>query len=161
MILPILTDPHPTLRQKSLPVPVSEITTPEFQKLVDDMIETMYSARGIGIAAPQIGVSKRVLIAETGDHKPVALINTKFKSKSWRKVMSEEGCLSVPGVFGIVKRHRTITAHALDRHGKEITISSDKLLGIIIQHEVDHLDGILFIDKAEKVSPITDREPRI
>lgn len=161
MILPILTDPHPILRQKSLPVPLSEITTPEFQKLVDDMTQTMYSARGIGIAAPQIGISKRLLIAETGDHKQIALVNPELTSKSWRKVLSEEGCLSIPGKYGTVKRHRAITARALDRNGKEITISSDKLLGIIIQHEIDHLDGILFTDKAEKVFPITDREPRI
>lgn len=161
MIYPVLTDPNPTLRAKAAPVPVAEITTPEFQKLIDDMIETMYASRGIGIAAPQIGVSKRVLIAQMGDHKPLALMNPEFTSKSLRKVLSEEGCLSIPGKYGTVKRHRKISARALDREGKKITITSDKLLGIIIQHEVDHLDGILFTDKAEEVFPITDREPRI
>lgn len=165
MILPILTEPNPLLRVRAKEMEAEQIQRPEFQKLLDDMTETMYAANGIGLAGPQIGQSKRILIAESsesGDRKPLALINPMISSKSWRKVMSEEGCLSIPGKWGVVKRHRGITVRALDRQGKPLTINSDKLLAIILQHEIDHLDGILFIDKAVRVEEMSERvRPRI
>ncbi len=164
MIRVILTHPHPLLRQVAQVVPLAEITQSDFQKLLEDMIETMYLAKGIGLAAPQINVSRRILVAETaedGRRQPLVLINPEIISRSWRKVQSEEGCLSVPDVYGIVKRSRAVKVKGYDRNGKLITISSNKLLAIILQHEIDHLDGILFIDKALKVNPISEHEPRI
>lgn len=162
----ILIDPNPVLRQRAVEVAREKISTPDFQALIDDMIETMYAANGIGLAGPQIGVSERVIIAETAgrgsEHKPLALVNPEITKTSWRKVKSEEGCLSIPGVYGIVTRHRGVTARALDREGKPVSIKSGELLAIILQHEIDHLNGVLFTDKAEKVMPIADRaRPKI
>lgn len=165
MILEVTTEPNPILRQKTAEVLIEEIASPEFQKLIDDMIQTMYASKGIGIAGPQVSASKRVIIVETAtkpdQQKPVAFINPEIISKSWRTVMSEEGCLSVPGVFGIVKRFRGVKIKALDRDGKPVTIRNNHLVSVILQHEIDHLNGVLFIDKAEKVQPITDSDPRI
>ncbi|MDP3985384.1 MAG: peptide deformylase [bacterium] len=158
----IITEPNPLLRKISAPVPVGKISTPEFQKLLDDMTETMYIADGVGLAAPQIGLSERIIIVETGDHKPAAYINPEIIKTSFRTTMSEEGCLSVPGIYGVVKRHRGVTAKALDRTGKEVTIKTGGLFAIILQHEIDHLNGILFIDKAEKIHSVAERaNPKI
>lgn len=162
MVLPIVIDPNPTLRARAKEVPEAEITTPAFQKLVDDMTETMYASNGIGIAGPQVGESRRVIIAEQGERNPIALVNPVIVSKSFGKVNSEEGCLSVPGMYGTVKRYKAVKVRALDRHGKPVEIQDDSLLAIILQHEIDHLDGILFIDKAQNVQKITpDFTPKI
>ncbi len=166
MIRPILTDPNPVLRERAIEVSAEKMNAPAFQQLIDDMIETMYAANGIGLAGPQIGVSERILIAETsgrgGEHRPLALVNPEIVKASWRKVKSEEGCLSIPDVYGIVTRSRSVTARALDREGKPVTIKNSDLLAIILQHEIDHLNGVLFTDKAEKVMPIADRvRPKI
>lgn len=161
MIYEVQIEPHPILRKRSEEIPISEIATPAFQTLIDNMIETMYAANGIGLAGPQIGESRRVIIVEQGEHNPLALVNPIITSKSWRKVQSEEGCLSVPGVYGVVKRHKKITAQALDRKGNKITITDANLLSIIIQHEIDHLDGILFIDKATNIRKIDGNGPKI
>ncbi|NQV89226.1 MAG: peptide deformylase [Parcubacteria group bacterium] len=143
---PVLTDPNDELRKISEKVSDKEIGTKELDTLIDDLIETMEIENGIGIAAPQIGVHKRIIIIDTGDG-PQALINPEVTARSLRKVESEEGCLSVPGVYGMVKRHREIKARALDRHGNEMKFRAKGLLSIVFQHEVDHLDGVLFIDK--------------
>lgn len=155
MILPIVTDPNPILRARAKEIPEAEIITPAFQNLVDDMIETMYASNGIGIAGPQVGQSRRVILVEQGERNPIALVNPVIVSKSFGKVNSEEGCLSVPGVYGIVKRYGAVRARALDRNGKLVEIQDDALLAIILQHEIDHLDGILFIDKAKNIQKIT------
>lgn len=161
----VVTEPNSVLRKRAEEVAPAEINAPEFQQLIDDMIETMYASFGIGIAAPQIGISKRIIIVESGagdDQNPLPLINPEIISKSWRTVKSEEGCLSVPGVYGIVKRHRGVQARALTREGKPITIKNSKMVAIILQHEIDHLNGILFIDKAEEIHPITQyKNPKI
>lgn len=156
----ILKHPNETLRKRAEEVAIEEIKTPKFQKLIDDMIETMYTAKGIGLAGPQVGVLKRLLIAERGEKDPIAFINPKIVSKSWRKVKSEEGCLSVPGKYGIVKRHAKIKIKAITRDGQKTTIAANGLLAIILQHEVDHLNGILFIDKALEVFD-TEKAPNI
>lgn len=162
MIYPIVTEPNPVLRKKAETVRADEIGSEKFQTLIDDMIETMYAASGIGIAAPQIGLSRRIIIAETGEHKPVAFINPEITSKSWGTVTSEEGCLSVPGLYGIVKRHKSVSAKALGRDGKPVLIKNKELLAIILQHEIDHLNGILFVDKAKHIHPISEyRNPKI
>ena len=144
--LHVLTNPNDKLREISEEVDVSVIKDDEIQELIEDMIETMHLENGVGIAAPQVGIHRRIIIADIGKG-PVAFVNPKIVSKSLKKNKSEEGCLSVPGVFGIVKRHKKVKVKALDREGKEVIIKADHLAAIIFQHEIDHLDGILFIDK--------------
>ncbi|MBI4598569.1 peptide deformylase [Candidatus Uhrbacteria bacterium] len=148
-MLPILREPNPTLRQPSAPFDLQTLLQPETQTWLDELTETMQVADGIGIAAPQTGTNKRVIIVQTGEG-PKAFMNPKFFSASLRKVESEEGCLSVPGVYGIVKRHKSVKVKAVDREGKKIMLKADGLEAIIFQHEIDHLDGVLFIDKVER-----------
>ncbi len=143
---PVLTDPNEKLRQVSEKISDKALGSEELNTLITDMVETMKIENGIGIAAPQIGVHKRLIIIDTGDG-PQALINPEITARSLRKIESEEGCLSVPGVYGFVKRHREIKAKAQDRNGNEVTFKARGLLSIVLQHEIDHLDGILFIDK--------------
>ena len=113
------------------------------------MIETCRAANGIGLAAPQVGLSLRLCVINL-EHlglDPFALINPKIVTKSWKKIEMEEGCLSIPGVFGIVKRPEKITVKAINLAGKENIVKADGLLDRVIQHEVDHLDGILITSK--------------
>ncbi len=148
IMLTILIDPNPILRQVSEPVDPAEISRLEFQKFLDEMIVTM-DEKGVGLAAPQVGKNQRVIIVKT-KNGPEAFINPKIFSTSLLKTHSEEGCLSVPGIWGIVKRFRKIKVKALNRRGEKVMIKASGLEAIIFQHEIDHLDGILFIDKAEK-----------
>lgn len=117
------------------------------KKLIKDLKLTMKEENGVGIAAPQVGIHDRVIIAETADG-PTAFINPEIIERAFKLVDSEEGCLSVPGIWGIVKRHRSVTVKALDESGKTVQLRANGLLSIIFQHEIDHLDGILFIDRA-------------
>lgn len=148
-MLNILHEPNPELRKKSQPVTLADLRSPDTQAFLDELTQTMKTADGIGIAAPQIGMLKRIIIVNT-EKGPTAFINPKRVSASLKKVDSEEGCLSVPGVFGVVKRHQKIKVKALDRQGNKQLIKSSGLEAIIFQHEMDHLDGILFIDKVER-----------
>ena len=158
MKLEILTNPNPLLRKKAKDITLQEISSSENQKFINDMIETMYAEKGIGLAATQVGVLKRILIAEQGSNNPFPIINPVVVSRSLRKTKSEEGCLSVPGKIGIVKRHTKIHIKALDRNGKKLDLKADGMFAIILQHEIDHLDGILFIDKAEKVVDVNEKK---
>ncbi len=148
-MLQILREPNPDLRKPSEPVDLASLKDPKMQAWIDELTETMKIADGIGIAAPQTGVKKRVIIVQT-KAGPQAFVNPKIISASLRTVESEEGCLSVPGVFGIVKRHRAVKLKAHDRHGNKVQLKAAGLEAIIFQHEIDHLDGILFIDKVHK-----------
>ncbi len=150
MSRPVLHEPNEQLRIKSDAVSDDRIVTPEMKLLIEELKETMALENGVGIAAPQIGVHDRVIIAET-DGRPVAYINPEITERSFRMVDSEEGCLSVPGCWGIVKRHRSVGVKATTETGEKIGIKAQGLLAIIFQHEIDHLDGILFIDRAEKI----------
>lgn len=143
---PVLTNPNDLLRKTSVFVSDKEFDSDELNELIEDLVETMGVENGIGIASPQIGVHKRLIIIDTGDG-PQALINPKITARSLRKIESEEGCLSVPGVYGMVKRHREVKATAFDRHGNQLKFKARGLLSIVLQHEIDHLNGILFIDK--------------
>jgi peptide deformylase len=145
-VLTIRHDGDPILRQRSAEVPAAELGAPEFQQLLRDMVETMYAASGIGIAAPQVGVGKRVCIAESADG-PIALVNPVILKHSWKKLSDEEGCLSVPGTYGPVDRSKGVTVAALGLDGKELRFQATDLFARIIQHEIDHLDGILFVDR--------------
>ena len=143
----VLTSLNPQLRILAKELTKAEITSAETQALANDLIETMRVEIGIGIAAPQIGVHKRIIIVDTGTNNPEVFLNPKITGKSFGKVESEEGCLSVPGVFGIVKRHRTVTVTAQNLQGDTRSFRAEGLMSIVFQHEIDHLDGILFIDK--------------
>jgi len=146
-MLNIIINPHPTLRKKAKEVKEKEIE--KMQKFIRDMEKTMLKKDGIGLAANQVDVLKRIIIVNTKDG-PLALINPKISRKSFKKEEAEEGCLSIPGVYGTVKRHYRITVSAYTRDATKIKMKAAGLFARVIQHEVDHLDGILFIDKAKK-----------
>ena len=143
-LLDILHFPDPRLR--NIAQPVEEITN-EIKTLIDDMFETMYAAPGIGLAATQVNVHKRILVADVSEthNEPICLINPNIVELIGTEQM-EEGCLSVPDVFELVERADAIKVTALDRHGKSITLEANGLLAVCIQHEIDHLDGKLFVD---------------
>lgn len=143
--LEILQPPHPML--KTAAEPVAEIDG-ALVRLMDDMLSTMYAAPGIGLAAPQVGVSRRVVVIDLSEAKdtPVRLLNPALTWRSDTFDVAEEGCLSLPGQFADVKRHRAVVASYLDPSGKERTMEAEGLLARCLQHEIDHLDGILFTD---------------
>ncbi|MFQ5689798.1 MAG: peptide deformylase [Gemmatimonadota bacterium] len=142
----------PVLRKKCRPV---EAVDDEVRRLVDDLAETMYEADGIGLAAPQIGVSVRVFVYDVRDPDVPAgaLINPEIV-ESEGMVKEEEGCLSIPGLAELVERRAKIVMRALDREGREVRIEADGLLSRCLQHELDHLDGVLFVDH---LSPLKRR----
>jgi len=143
-VLHILHYPDPRLRIKAEPVAQVDESV---RQLVDNMLETMYDAPGIGLAAPQVNVSKRLIvidISETRD-SPLCLINPVIAEREGSEVM-EEGCLSVPGVYDTVERSAAIRVQALDRNGQIYEMKADGLLAVCIQHEMDHLEGKLFVD---------------
>lgn len=137
----------PVLREKAKQVP--EIT-PNIIKLLNNMADTLYDANGVGLAAPQIGISKRVVVIDVGDGL-LELINPEILSSEGKET-DAEGCLSIPEVYGEVTRAAKVTVKCLNREGKEITINGTGLLARALQHEIDHLEGILFVDKAKKVT---------
>ena len=145
MILPIITYPNDVLSQKG--ARVKDPKSSETKELIFGMLETMdASGNALGLAAPQVGQSVRLCIIKL-DGKTHILINPKITYKSWKKDINEEGCLSFPGKFIPVKRHRKVTVKAVDKDGENITIKADGLLSRALQHEIDHLDGILFINR--------------
>lgn len=147
----IVTDPNPILHKVAKKVSNLELKMPLVQQLIDDMIETMYAAPGIGLAAPQVGVGKRIIVVDVGDErKPIAVINPVLTDFEGEEV-SVEGCLSIPGKIGDVTRALKCVVTGLDRHGKRMRIESEGLQARCFQHEVDHLDGILITDKAVNV----------
>ena len=143
-LLDILEFPDPRLRTKAKPVAK---VTPKITKLAEDMLETMYAAPGIGLAATQINVHQRLLVVDVSDdhNEPLVFINPELLSKSGQ-IESDEGCLSIPGFYEPVERFETIQVKALDRHGEEFVLDAEGLLAICIQHEMDHLEGKLFVD---------------
>ncbi len=147
----VLTSGNKKLRVVSKELTEAEIKSPETQVLINDLTETMFLENGIGIAAPQIGVHKRVIIINMGKGA-ASYINPKITSKSKTLVESEEGCLSVPGVFGIVERSKAVTVEFIKNNGKSKKMKVKGLEAIVFQHEIDHLDGILFIDKAIRLN---------
>jgi peptide deformylase len=147
MIKPILTEPNHELRLKSHKVHLRDLEKDETQELIDNMIETMHHADGIGLAAPQIGVLKRIIIVDTKKKGPQAFVNPKVTGRSLLRVQAEEGCLSVPGIYGLVKRYRKVTIKAFDRHGCKVKFRIGGMEAIIFQHEIDHLNGMLFTDR--------------
>ncbi|WP_366921590.1 peptide deformylase [Metallumcola ferriviriculae] len=138
----IIKKGDPILREKARPVPK---ITPNIEKLLDNLADTMYAAEGAGLAAPQIGISKKVIVVDIGEGI-FELINPEIISASGNEE-DTEGCLSIPGLQGRVHRATEVTVIGLDRQGQEIKITAHGLFARALQHEIDHLDGILFIDK--------------
>jgi peptide deformylase len=151
----IITLPNPTLRRKAQKV--SEFNQ-ELQTLVDDIVETMRQAPGVGLAAPQVNVSWRVIVVEFGSEedeeapkKLYAVVNPEITRTSPETVLGTEGCLSVPGIVGEVERAEALTVKGLSRRGQPITIKAKGWLARIFQHEIDHLDGVIFVDRATRI----------
>ena len=151
-IKPIITEPNKLLRQISKPV---EKITKEEQKLMDDMLDTMYAANGIGLAAIQIGEPKRIIVLDISKDpakkNPMYFVNPIIKNKDPQKATYEEGCLSVPNQFAEIDRPSQCDIEYLDYNGKKQFLHADGLLATCIQHEMDHLEGILFIDYLSKL----------
>ena len=129
--------------------------TPRLQTLVDDMFETMYQAYGVGLAAPQVGILKRLVVIDTYEGQPLVLVNPKIVEKDGEQI-GDEGCLSLPGKVAVVKRPNHVICEALDRDMNPITVEGEGLLARAICHELDHLDGVLYPDVAEE--PVRDVE---
>ena len=148
----ILTEPNEFLRKKSLPV---EKVDDELRKIMDDMLETMYAAPGIGLAAIQIGVQKRIIVIDLAKQdepkNPMFFINPEIIEKSITNSTYEEGCLSVPGQFAEIDRPEKCHIKYLDYYGEPKEIQTEGMLATCIQHEIDHLEGILFIDYLSKL----------
>lgn len=153
-LLKILTAPDPRLKERALPV---EKVDDEIRQLMDNMLETMYAAPGIGLAATQVGVLKRVIVVDVADTKngeepnPIMLANPEVVKASSDQSIYEEGCLSVPGFYEEVERPETCTIKGLNRDGKEVEIKAEGLLATCLQHEIDHLEGTLFIDHLSRL----------
>ena len=161
----IITLPDPALRRKS-----HKVTTfdREFQALVDDMILTMRQAPGVGLAAPQIAVPYRLIVVEFGDEedeekpkKLYVLANPEIIQGSEEKVIGIEACLSVPGLVGEVERHEQVLIRGINRFGKPVRVKAGGWLARIFQHELDHLDGILYVDRATRVWQPTEEEKQV
>jgi peptide deformylase len=164
----IVTVPGPVLRRKA-----HKVTSfgPDLQKLIDDMIETMREAPGVGLAAPQVDASQRVIVVEYAEvdeeedeeqktpPKLFAVVNPEITRFSTETETGAEGCLSIPGFLGEVDRSLSVTVKGLNRHGKPVKIKAEGWLARIFQHEIDHLDGVLFTDRAERVWK-SEEEPR-
>lgn len=149
--LPLVKLPDVSLRKKAAPVRLDEIETRAFQKFIDDMIQTMHEANGIGLAAVQVGDPRYVAIVDTKDGE-VVLINPQITRYGLRKEKGEEGCLSVPHTWAEVRRSKYVRCAALDRHGKPQDIKATGLFARVIQHECDHLQGTLIVDRAICIS---------
>ncbi len=151
-IKPLIILPDPVLRQVSKPI---ERVDADLQRVVDDMLDTMYDAPGIGLAAIQVGVARRMLVidlSKEGEEKqPLVFINPEIVSSSDERSVYEEGCLSIPDYYAEVERPAKVTAKYLDREGKEQSVEADGLLATCLQHEIDHLNGVLFIDHISRL----------
>tara|TARA_Y100001970_G_C14251731_1_gene872382 strand:- start:4922 stop:5443 length:522 start_codon:yes stop_codon:yes gene_type:complete len=152
MLRKILTEPDPILRKKCEPLETVDIDT---KKLMDDMLETMYAAPGIGLAAIQVGILKRLIVIDIskGEEKkrPIFLINPSIVYQSKKTSVYEEGCLSLPGQFAEIERPAECTVKFINYDGKEQELKTEGLLATCVQHEIDHLNGVLFIDYLSKL----------
>lgn len=155
MILPITKEPNPLLHKVSKDLTMEEINSKEIKEFTKDLIETMYAKDGVGIASVQVGNPIQLCIIAkdfTPDKKTdLILINPKFEKKSVLREWAEEGCLSVPNTYGSVRRFKKIKVSALNHKGEKIEFMATNFFARIIQHEIDHLNGILFIEKAKKL----------
>lgn len=156
---------HPILRQRALPVAADELGSASIQRLIDDMIETMRDSDGVGLAAPQVHVLKRVVLVEVKSPHPrypgqlgvplTAIINPEIIEHSAEQEEDWEGCLSIPDLRGRVPRWKSLHVTGLDRAGKEISLEASQFFARVIQHEADHLDGVVFPDRMLDLSTLT------
>ena len=154
----ILSPPNILIKSSSRDKKNLGFSDDEMRKFLDDMLETMYHDKGVGLAAPQVGVSKRVIViddkvteeGERGPH-PLYMVNPEIIEKSEEMILFNEGCLSVPGQSAEVERHFRVKVKYLDYNGKEQVLEAEDYLAVIIQHETDHLDGILYIDRISRL----------
>ena len=156
-ILSMLTLPKPILRQKSKRV---KNIDGSIRKLAGDMIETMHAASGVGLAAPQVGVPLRVIVLGMPEEEDFVLINPEIVRKVGERLVTE-GCLSVPGYFGEIQRAQRVTVKGKDLSGKEIRIKAEELLAQALEHEIDHLNGVLYIDYLESNDKLHKVEPEV
>jgi len=161
----IVTLPDQVLRRKARKVTKFG---PELQTLIDDMVETMRAEPGVGLAATQVNIPWRVIVVEFGDEedeevppKLYAVVNPEITRASTEMILGNEGCLSIPGIAGEVERHASLTVKGYNRNGKPVTIKAQGWLARIFQHEVDHLDGILFVDRALKIWKIEEAPAQV
>jgi len=155
-IFPIRTLPDPVLKQKAKRVRTIDGS---IKKLISDMIETMHSEPGrVGLAAPQIGAPLRVIVIGLPEEENIAIINPEIVRRRGERLI-DEGCLSVPGYFGQIKRAELVTVKGRDQNGKEIRIKADGLLAQALEHEIDHLNGVLYLDHLESIEQLRKIEP--
>jgi peptide deformylase len=154
-VLQLSVYPDPVLRLKAKRVKKVDRS---ILKLVDDMVETMYATSGVGLAAPQVGVSLRVAVIELPGEETVVLVNPEIVKRSG-EIDVTEGCLSVPGYRGDIKRPEKVTVKALDRNGKEFRIKGEGLMAEALEHEIDHLNGVLYIDHLDSVDNLEKVAP--
>ena len=164
-ILTVLRFPDPRLRTKAQPVTA---VTDATATIIDDMLATMYEEKGVGLAATQVNIHQCIVVMDTSEDsdEPMILINPEIIARSEETSINEEGCLSVPGTYAKVDRHDACTVKALDRQGKEFTLNATGLQSICIQHEIDHLNGILFVDylsplKRQRIQKKLEKEARL
>jgi len=164
-ILTVLRFPDERLKTKA--TQVVEVND-NIKTIVNDMFETMYDENGVGLAATQVNIHQQIVVMDVSENKetPIVLINPEIIKKSEETLINEEGCLSVPGCYAKVDRHTQVTVKALDIDGKEFTLDGEELLAICIQHELDHLKGILFIDylsplKRQRIKKKLEKEARL
>jgi len=144
-VLPICHLPDPVLKRKAKRVPSVDSS---IQRLVDDMVETMQQANGVGLSAPQVGISLRVVVLQMPGTEPIAIINPKIVRRTGEREVTE-GCLSIPGYAGEIKRSVSVTVKGLDKQGRAIRLKATNLVAQALEHELDHLNGILYIDHIE------------
>jgi peptide deformylase len=163
-VLKIAQMGNPILRRVTDPVSKQELSSERLQRLIDDMIETMREYEGVGLAAPQVHVPRQILVIESrekgrypaeSESPLMALVNPVIVERSPERVRGWEGCLSVEGIRGIVPRHERVTVEALDRAGKPVRLELAEYPAVIAQHEIDHLQGILFLDRMEDLRSLT------
>src|SRR4030042_1097255 len=153
-VLPVRSAPDPVLRRRAKRISSLDGS---IQKLIDDMLETMPAVYGVGLAAPQVGISLRLAVIGLPDEEPIVLINPEIVRRSGERTVLE-GCLSVPGYQGEIKRSVAVTVKARDRRGKEFRVKGTELLSQAVEHEVDHLNGVLYLDHLESPDKLHEIE---
>ncbi len=154
-VLPIHVLPDPILRQRSKRLRYIDSSV---HRLIGNMLETMHSASGVGLAAPQVGALFRVIVIGIPEEEDIALINPEIVRRTGERLV-DEGCLSVPGYVGQIKRAQAVTVKGRDQNGKEIRIKADGLLAEALEHEIDHLNGVLYIDRLDSMDKLRKIEP--
>ncbi|MFA6099619.1 MAG: peptide deformylase [Patescibacteria group bacterium] len=151
-VFTIVTYDQPSIRERSIEVPAENITTQEFRDFIEKLLRTFDSQKNAaGLASPQCGVNQRVVIVQIGREAKV-MVNPELTKISTTEVETEEGCFSLPNVYGLVTRPKRVSVKFIDRHGRRAELDVKKIEAVAVQHEIDHLDGILFVDKATKIT---------